>query len=78
VSSSGRFSFSGRTLLHGVSEWVPHKHNITTVKAFWGLNEENMRKREPMEDINIDGRIILKWTFKKWEGWYGLDWFGSG
>jgi hypothetical protein len=25
-------------------------------------------------DPDVDGRIILKWTFKKWDG--GMDWIG--
>jgi hypothetical protein len=31
-----------------------------------------VRERDYLEDIGIDGRIILKWNFKKWEG--GRDW----
>jgi hypothetical protein len=44
-------------------------------KGFWW---EDMRERCHMEDLGVDGRIILKWTFKKWYGGHELDCCGSG
>jgi hypothetical protein len=38
---------------------------------WWG----NLRKRGHLEDIGVDGRIILRWIFRKRRG-HGLVWSG--
>ena len=41
---------------------------------WWG----NLRERDHWGDPDVDGRIILRWIFRKWEGLWGLDGVGSG
>jgi len=38
----------------------------------------NLRERDHWGDPDVDGRIILRWIFRKWEGFWGLDGVGSG
>jgi len=35
-----------------------------------------MVERYHLKDLGVDGRIILKWFFKRWDGeaWTGLLW----
>jgi hypothetical protein len=43
------------------------------LKVLWG----DGGGRENLDDLGVDGRIILKWILKTWDGAYGLDLFGS-
>jgi hypothetical protein len=42
----------------------------------WGT----LRERDPLEDLGIDGRMMLKWIFKKQfgEAWTDLIWVRIG
>jgi hypothetical protein len=43
--------------------------------GFWS---GNLRERDHWGNPDVDGRIILRWIFRKWEGLWGLDGVGSG
>jgi len=39
---------------------------------WWG----NLRERDHLEDSGMDGRLIFRWIFRKWDVgvWTGLIW----
>ena len=36
---------------------------------WWGY----LRERDYLENLDMGGRIVLEWIFKKWDGGHGLD-----
>jgi hypothetical protein len=34
------------------------------IQGFWW---GNLRKRDHLEDLGVDGRIVLRWIFRKWD-----------
>jgi len=38
----------------------------------------NLRERDNWGDLRIDGRLIVRWIFRKWNVGYGLNQAGSG
>jgi len=38
----------------------------------------NLRESDHLEDLNVDGKIIVKCLFKKWKGLHRPDYSGSG
>jgi len=43
-------------------------HVRGTEEVHTGLRWINPTEGEHAEDLGIDGRIVLKWIFKKWNG----------
>ena len=43
-------------------------------RFWWG----NLMKNDRLEDPALEGRIILKWIFREWDGGHRLDRSGSG
>ena len=39
-------------------------------RFWWG----NLMERDHWGDQDVDGRIILRWIFRKWEGVVGTGW----
>jgi len=37
--------------------------------VLWG----NLMERDPLDDQSLDGRIVLRWVFKKWVMGHRLD-----
>jgi hypothetical protein len=46
-------------------------HNFVNL---WGVF--SLRERDLWGDPDVDGRIILRWIFRKWEGVVGTGWSG--
>jgi hypothetical protein len=41
---------------------------------WWG----NLRERDHWGDPDVDGMIIVRWIFRRWDVGYELDWAASG
>jgi hypothetical protein len=57
--------------------WVGHVARFGgEEKCMQGIGRENLRERDHLEDSDVDGRIILRWIFRKWHVgvWTGSSW----
>jgi len=45
-----------------------------------GFGGGNLRERDHLGDPGVDGRIILRWVFRKWDVgvWTGSSWLRIG
>jgi hypothetical protein len=42
-------------------------------RAYTGFWWVNLRERDQLGDPGVDGKIILRWIFRKWDGDHGRD-----
>ena len=47
--------------------WAGHVAHMGGGEAYTGFWWGNLRERDHLEDPGIDGRIILRWIFRKWD-----------
>ena len=58
--------------------WAGHVARMGRGEVCTGFWLANPRERDHWGAPDVDGRIILRWIFRRWEGVVGLDGVGSG
>jgi hypothetical protein len=54
--------------------WAGHVAHRGKVKVCTGFWLEHLRERDHWDDPDLDGKIILRWIFRKWEGVVATGW----
>jgi len=49
-------------------------------ETYTGFSRGNLKERDSVGDLGADGRIILRWIFRKWDVrvWTGSSWLRIG
>jgi hypothetical protein len=67
-------------LINSRVRWAGHVARMGSgevyIEFWWGT----LRERDHLGDPDVDGRITLRWIFRKWdvEAWTGSIWFRVG
>jgi hypothetical protein len=58
--------------------WAWHVARMGRGEAYTGFWWGNLREKDRLGDSGVDGRIILRRIFRKWNGevWTGSSWLG--
>jgi len=60
--------------------WAEHVACMGRGEAYTGFWWGNLKERDHLGDPSVDGRIILRWIFRKWDVrvWTGSIWLRIG
>jgi hypothetical protein len=60
--------------------WVRHVARMGRDEVYTGIRWGNLREQDHLEKPGVDGRIILRWIFRKWNvgAWTGFIWLRIG
>jgi len=60
--------------------WAGHVARRGRGEVYTRFWRGNLRERCHLEDAGVDGRLILRWIFRKWdvELWTGSSWLRIG
>jgi hypothetical protein len=59
--------------------WAGHVTRMGEKRGAYRIFVGDLREDDHLGDPGVEGRIILKWIIKKWDGaWTGLSWLRIG
>ena len=58
--------------------WAGHVARIGERRGVYGVLVGKPEGKKQLEEPGVDGRILLRWVFRKWNVGRGLDGSGSG
>jgi hypothetical protein len=56
-----------------IMSWAGHVARRGERRGVYRVLVEKLREREHLDDPGVDGRIILRWFFRKWDRGHELD-----
>ena len=56
-----------RVMKSKIMRWAGHVEHMGERRYCTGFWWGNLRERDHLEDPGVDGRIILRWIFRKWD-----------